>query len=252
MVSECLVAVDRLSGGGDWVGGCSGCRPNFWDEFLNEMLRKFVPFFGSWVYEHGVSLIPFADFLNHDNTSGAYLFGNQHKQHSEVTADHNYDVGDEVRIRYGKFSNAALLKFDILHNLRAPSMKEDNEFTSCWNSFKIKQQKGIHLSLRVFSCILVCKSQQELDGSREEATQSDGRVARYPLKNRVRKIAAHQLLLSKVSQLIEEHNQHIKLLVPTTSDIRRRLAQDLLQGELRVMKSARDWLANYCFMIRTN
>ncbi|KAL8521746.1 hypothetical protein ACS0TY_012041 [Phlomoides rotata] len=236
----------------------------------------------AWESPKGVSLIPFADFLNHDNTSGAYLFGNQHKQHSEVTADRDYAVGDEVRIRYGKFSNAELLlgygftlsnttydffqvdlmiphddelytqKFDILHNLRAPSMKKDNEFTLCWNSFKIKQRKGIPLSLRAFARILVCKSQQELDDLREEATQSDGRVARYPLKNKVREIAAHQLLLSKVSQLIGKHNQHIKLLVPTTSDLRRRLAQDLLQGELRVMKSARDWLANYCFMLRTN
>lgn len=242
----------------------------------------------AWESHKGVSLIPFADFLNHNNTSGTYLYGNEHKQHSEVTADVDYAVGDEVLIRYGKFSNATLLldygftlsnntwdffqvdlnipqddklytqKSDILHDLRSPSMREDNEFTSSWNSFKIKQGKVIPISLRAFARILVCNSERELDDLREEASQSDGRLARNPLKNKEKEIAAHQLLHSEISQLIDKHNEHIKLLIPTTpylfgkSVVRRQLAQDLLQGELRVMKSARDWLESYCFMIRTN
>lgn len=241
----------------------------------------------AWESQKGVSLIPFADFLNHDHTSGTYLYGDVYKQHSEVTADRDYAVGDEVLIRYGRFSNAALLldfgftvsnnswdvfqvdlnipqddklytqKSDILHNLRVPNMKEGSEFTSSWNSFKIRQGKAIPLRLRAFARILVCKSQQELDGLREEAAQSDGRMARSPFKNKEREIAAHKLLHSKVCQLIEKHNEHIKLLASTAPDqsmksvVRRRLAQDLLQGELRVMNSAREWLVNYCLKIHT-
>ncbi|KAL8536876.1 hypothetical protein ACS0TY_012161 [Phlomoides rotata] len=224
----------------------------------------------AWGSSKGASLIPFLDFVNHDNTSGAHLFGDEQEQNLVVTAVRDYAKGDEVLIRYGKFSNAALLlrfgftlsnntwdffqvdlnipqdddlysqKSDMLHDLHTPSTKDNDEFTSSWNSFKIKQGEAIPLSLRAFARILVCNSQQELDGLREEAAQSDGQLSPYPLKNKEREIAAHKLLYSKVSQLIKKHYEHLE---PTTPDlsgnclVRRRLAKDLLQGELRVMES---------------
>lgn len=270
------------------------------DRFQDVTLQEFAYAYGivtsrAWESSRGVSLIPFADFLNHDGTSEAYVLSDETKQHSEVIADRDFAPGDEVLIRYGKFSNATLLldfgftvscnsydqvrvalnipqhdglytqKLELLDRHRTPSIRDDNEFTSSGNSFTIREVRtgsrrgrGIPQSLRAFGRILTCNSQQELNALMKEAAQNDGRLARHPLKNKSREIAAHQLLLSEISQLIKEHNKHIKMLVPTPpylcarSVLRRRLAQDLLTGELRVLKSASAWLKNYCSTLWTN
>uniref|UniRef100_A0A7C9AA87 SET domain-containing protein n=1 Tax=Opuntia streptacantha TaxID=393608 RepID=A0A7C9AA87_OPUST len=63
----------------------------------------------AWGSVKGLSLIPFADFLNHDGTSQSVVLTDEHRQISEVVADRNYIPGDEVLIRYGKFPNSVLL-----------------------------------------------------------------------------------------------------------------------------------------------
>ncbi|OAY84944.1 (Fructose-bisphosphate aldolase)-lysine N-methyltransferase, chloroplastic, partial [Ananas comosus] len=63
----------------------------------------------AWKTSKGVSLISFADFLNHDGTSDSVLLSDDYKEISEVLADRDYGVGELVMIRYGKFSNATLL-----------------------------------------------------------------------------------------------------------------------------------------------
>lgn len=269
----------------------------FPERFQNVTHQNFTYAYGlvtsrAWGSSRGVSMIPFADFLNHDGTSQSYVLSDEGKQHSEVIADREFAPGDEVLIRYGKFSNATLLldfgftvscnrhdqvqiklnipqddtlytqKLELLVRDRTPSIKDDNEFTSSENSFRIREVrpgskwgKGIPQSLRAFARILSCNSQQELYDLMKEATQNDGRLARKPFKNKNREIAAHQLLLSEMSRLIKEHDEPIKMLVPTPpslcekSALRRRLALDLLTGELRVLKSASAWLENYCSTI---
>ncbi|KAK6158706.1 hypothetical protein DH2020_006020 [Rehmannia glutinosa] len=273
----------------------------FPDQCLDVTFQEFSYAYGlvtsrAWESSRGVSMIPFADFLNHDGTSDAYVLSNESKKHSEVIADHDFAPGDEVLIRYGKFSNATLLldfgftvscnsydqvqvelnvpqhdrlykqKMELLDSHRTPNVKNVNEFTSSRNSFTIREVrtgsrkgKGIPQSLRAFCRILTCNSQHELNALAIEAAQNDGRLARYPLKDKNREVAAHCHLLSEISRLSEEHNQYIKfLLVPTPpcacgkSVLRRRLAQDLLAGELRVLKSASAWLENYCSTLWTN
>jgi hypothetical protein len=44
-----------------------------------------------------------------------------------------------------------------------------------------------------------------------EAAQNDGRLARRPLKNSSREIQAHEILLSRISQLLEEYNVSMKV-----------------------------------------
>ncbi|CAN6471136.1 unnamed protein product [Victoria cruziana] len=78
-------------------------------------LEKFVHAYGivgsrAWdATKQGLSLIPFADFLNHDGCSEACLLSDDDKEVSEVIAEQNYAPGEEVLISYGKFSNATLL-----------------------------------------------------------------------------------------------------------------------------------------------
>ncbi|KZV48662.1 ribosomal N-lysine methyltransferase 4 [Dorcoceras hygrometricum] len=136
-------------------------------------------------------------------------------------------------------------------------MKDINDFMSDGNTFRIKEVragskkgKGIPQALRAFGRIVSSNSQEEINAIVKEAAQNDGRLARYPLKNRIREIEAHQFLLSKIAQLAEEHKAHIKLLEPSPhclqeNGVRRKFARDLLNGELRVLTSASAWLKNY-------
>ncbi|EEF37318.1 Ribulose-1,5 bisphosphate carboxylase/oxygenase large subunit N-methyltransferase, chloroplast precursor, putative [Ricinus communis] len=244
----------------------------------------------AWGSTKGVSLIPFADFLNHDGFSEAVVLNDEDKQVSEVAADRNYAPHEEVLIRYGKFSNATLLldfgfslpyniheqveiqinipdhdtlremKFEILRLHHIPATKDDNGFNSSWDSFLIKEVrsaggkgKGLPQSLRAFARVLCCTSHQDLNDLVLEAAQTDGRLARRALENSSREIQAHEILLSRINQVIEEYSASIKLLESSTSlsickrfALRRQMALDLLTGELRVLKSASAWLKNYC------
>ncbi|XP_060175377.1 ribulose-1,5 bisphosphate carboxylase/oxygenase large subunit N-methyltransferase, chloroplastic isoform X2 [Lycium barbarum] len=231
----------------------------------------------AWESSRGVSMIPFADFANHSDLSDTTVLGNEEKQLSEVL------------IRYGKFSNARLLldfgftlpcnmydqvqveltiphedklrqlKLELLSRHQTPILKDVNGFSSSENSFALKevrsadaQGRGIPQSIRAFTRVLCSNSPQEINYLAVEAAENDGRLARRPLKDKSREIQAHQFLLSKISELIEEYNASIKSLELRTLcmvgklDSRRQMAQYLLTGELCVLKSAALWLENYC------
>ncbi|KAJ9175617.1 hypothetical protein P3X46_014158 [Hevea brasiliensis] len=244
----------------------------------------------AWGSTKGVSLIPFADFLNHDGVSEVIVLNDEDKLVSEVIADRNYAAHEEVLIRYGKFSNATLLldfgftlpynihdqvkiqidiphrdflremKLEILQKHYLPTIEDDNGFKSSWDSFIIKEVKsaegkgkGLPQSLRAFARVLCCTSHQDLSDLVIEAAQNDGRLARRPFKSRSREIQAHEIMLSHLTQLIEEYDTSVKSLghadSPTTCKrfaLRRQMALDLLTGELRILKSASAWLKNYC------
>ncbi|XP_062092782.1 fructose-bisphosphate aldolase-lysine N-methyltransferase, chloroplastic isoform X4 [Humulus lupulus] len=241
--------------------------------------------------------IPFADFLNHDGNVEAFLLNDDEKQLSEVIADRDYCLGEQVLIRYGKFSNATLLldfgftvpynihdeihiQFEIPHHDPLRRMKLEimqrhhvvvkrdvNAFISSVDSFSIKEVrsssqkgKGLPQSLRAFARVLCCCSPQELNDLAIEAKQTDGRLARRPLRNIEKEIEAHHILVAQTSRLIKEYEASIKSLdagnsssslVRETLGIRRQMAQDLLNGELRVLKSASTWLKSYCTTLIT-
>lgn len=51
----------------------------------------------------------------------------------------------------------------------------------------------------------------ELKDLATEAAQSDGRLARRPLKDRNKEIEAHRLLLSEITLMIQEYDASIKV-----------------------------------------
>ncbi|KAG6507986.1 hypothetical protein ZIOFF_033341 [Zingiber officinale] len=57
----------------------------------------------AWETSKGVSLIPFADFLNHDCKCGAVLLSDVDKEISEVIADRDYAIGEQDYI-YGRIN----------------------------------------------------------------------------------------------------------------------------------------------------
>ncbi|PRQ58965.1 putative [Ribulose-bisphosphate carboxylase]-lysine N-methyltransferase [Rosa chinensis] len=244
----------------------------------------------AWGSRKGYSLIPFADFLNHDGTSESVVLSDDDRHFSEVIADRNYAQGEQVLIRYGKFSNATLLldfgftlpynihdqvqiqvnipHHDILRDLKLELLKRHhrpinndiNGFNSSVDCFTIKEVKsgsgngkGIPQSLRAFARVLCCTSCEELSDLANEAVEHDGRLARRPLTNRSREIEAHQMLMEKLTQLAEDCDASFKSLGPVSSPVtferpslRKQMARDLLNGELRILKSACAWLKDYC------
>ncbi|QCE05731.1 Rubisco LSMT [Vigna unguiculata] len=244
----------------------------------------------AWGSTKGLALIPFADFLNHDGLSEAIVMSDDDKQCSEIIADRDYVPGEQVLIRYGKFSNATLvldfgfsipyniydqvkiqidvpkhdplhdMKLELLHRNIVPHPEDMEDLTYPVNTFSIKEVKsdrgkgkGLPQSLRALARVLSCTTSQELDDLVEEAAQNDGRLARRPLKDISKEIQAHLMLLSVFIQLIEERNAIIMSLGSCHSpplcerlSVRRTMAQDLLNGELRILKSVSAWLENYC------
>ncbi|XP_023638118.1 ribulose-1,5 bisphosphate carboxylase/oxygenase large subunit N-methyltransferase, chloroplastic isoform X2 [Capsella rubella] len=249
----------------------------------------------AWETSKGISLIPFADFMNHDRLSASIFISDEEKQLSEVTADRNYSPGDEVFIKYGEFSNATLMldfgftlpynihdevqiqmvvpnddplrnmKLGLLWTHHTRTVKDINIFHSSCDSFTIKEVKsaigkgrGIPQSLRAFARVLSCTIPQELNDLSKEAAQNDGRLARLPLKDRSRELEAHKILLSHINRLIEDHSACIKDMEESKCYfgsqrlvVRRQMARDLLYGELRVLRSAAEWLSHYCTALFT-
>ncbi|RYR36826.1 hypothetical protein Ahy_A09g041780 isoform A [Arachis hypogaea] len=200
----------------------------------------------AWGSTNGLSLIPFADFVNHDGNSEAIVMSDDDKQLSEVISDRDYAPGEQVLIRYGKFSNATLMldfgftvpyniydqvqiqldipKHDPLHKMKlelmqqyfVPSRKNAENLKHSWNIFTIKEVKwpkgkgkGLPQSLRAFARVLSCTNRQELDDLVVEAAQTDGRLGRRPLPDVNKEIQAHLMLSSLIGQLIEERSAAI-------------------------------------------
>ncbi|GFP87708.1 ribulose-1 5 bisphosphate carboxylase/oxygenase large subunit n-methyltransferase chloroplastic [Phtheirospermum japonicum] len=72
-------------------------------DWEDSMLREFVYAYGlvtsrAWERSRGVSMISFANFLNHDGNSESYILSDESKCHSEVIADRDFGPGDEVLI----------------------------------------------------------------------------------------------------------------------------------------------------------
>ncbi|CAL4959206.1 unnamed protein product [Urochloa decumbens] len=194
----------------------------------------------AWRTAKGVSLIPFADFLNHDGRSNSILLYDEKKDVSEVIADRNYAVGEQVMIRYGKYSNAVLalnFGFTLSRNiydqvqtwvdmpdedlfymekldtwLRHHGPKSEDMFSCNYTkaSFVIKEVKfcrgkavGVPQILRAFFRVFYATSLEELEEMSTEAARGDGRLARRPLENREREIHAHSMLLLHLDNEIQ-------------------------------------------------
>ncbi|XP_044352512.1 fructose-bisphosphate aldolase-lysine N-methyltransferase, chloroplastic isoform X3 [Triticum aestivum] len=204
----------------------------------------------AWQTSRGVSLVPFADFLNHDGASGSILVYDEEKDVSEVIANRNYAVGEQVMIRYGKYSNATLalnFGFTLSRNIydqahvwidmseqdplyekkldiwqkhhRTPKSQHMCSSGCTRTSFAIKEVKyygnkgvGIPQALRAFVRVFCATSIEELEEMAMEAAENDGRLARRPLKHAEREVHAHRKLLMHLESMIQGHSTAIEQL----------------------------------------
>lgn len=231
------------------------------------------------------------DFLNHDGVSDSILVYDEEKDVSEVIADRSYAVGEQVMIRYGKYSNATLAlnfgftlsrniydqahiwidmpdqdplykkKLDIWQKHCTPKSEHFCSSGRCTRtSFAIKEVKyfgdkgiGIPQILRAFVRVFYASSSEELEEMAMEAAENDGRLARRPLKHAEREVHAHRKLLMHLDNIIQSHSTAIEQLEivdgaasRSMHPFRKKMAKDLLAGELQVLQSAHAWIANYC------
>ncbi|XP_039136348.1 ribulose-1,5 bisphosphate carboxylase/oxygenase large subunit N-methyltransferase, chloroplastic isoform X1 [Dioscorea cayenensis subsp. rotundata] len=247
----------------------------------------------AWRTSLGVSLVPFADYLNHDGVSEAVLLSDDDKEISEVIADRDYAACEQVLIRYGKFSNATLLldfgftlpcniydqvqicmdvplgdplykvKSELWKKYSLPTVNNAPGFSSSGNFFTLKKVKtgskkgkGIPQALRALSRVLSATSNEELKAMETEAAENDGRLARRTLKDMSKEILAHHILLAQLERAVHSHVAAITALssAQTYNDhsrftYRRQMARDVLEGELCVLRSACDWIKNYCLRL---
>lgn len=77
------------------------CFPEIYEDVQFENFKHAYGLVASraWESMKGQSLIPFADFLNHDGTSESVVLCDVKEQVSEVIADRDYVPGEEVLIR---------------------------------------------------------------------------------------------------------------------------------------------------------
>ncbi|EEC72271.1 hypothetical protein OsI_05430 [Oryza sativa Indica Group] len=142
-----------------------------------------------------------------------------------IIADRNYAVGEQALIRIDMPVQDPLYKkkLDIWQKHRLPIF-EDMCNLSPATSFVIKYVV-------------------ELEEMAMEAAESDGRLARCPLKNMEREIHAHRRLLLHFAEMIQGHSAAIEQLEivdgPASRSMhpfRKEMAKDLLVGELRVLE----------------
>ncbi|KQK11824.1 hypothetical protein BRADI_2g62611v3 [Brachypodium distachyon] len=119
----------------------------FWD--LNELhmsLECFPHLFGEIKLEdfmHASAL----DFLNHDGVSDSILLYDGQKDIAEVISDRNYAVGEQVMVRYGKYSNAMLalnFGFTLPRNIYDQQLEiVDDAASRSMHPFRKKMAKDI-------------------------------------------------------------------------------------------------------------
>ncbi|KAF7026607.1 hypothetical protein CFC21_038711 [Triticum aestivum] len=216
----------------------------------------------AWQTSRGVSLVPFADFLNHDGASDSILVYDEEKAVSEVIADRNYAVGEQAHIWIDMSEQDPLYKkkLDIWEKHRTPKSQHMCSSGCARTSFAIKEVKysgnkgvGIPQALRAFVRIFCATSIEELEEMAVEAAENDGRLARRPLKHAEREVHAHRKLLLHLDNMIQGHSTAIEQLETidgaasrSMHPFRKEMAKNLLAGELQILQSAYAWVANYC------
>ncbi|KAK4769037.1 hypothetical protein SAY86_027187 [Trapa natans] len=192
----------------------------------------------AWESSKGFSLIPLADFLNHDGHAKSIVLNDEKEQISEVIADRDYAAGDQVQITFKIPSRDPLyeMKSELLERHCFPTLTDLRGFKCVGSSFTITEvrsaigkSRGIPQSLRAAARVLCCTSAEELRYMVEEAAKNDGRLGRRPFKD----IDRESLGLDSI------HRGDCK------QSVRKRMAFDLLAGELRILKSASAWLQSY-------
>lgn len=197
-------------------------------------------------------------------------------------------------IRYGRYSNATLAlnfgftlprniydqaliwidmpdqdplykrKIDIWQKHQTPKSEHMCSPGCTKTSFTIKEVKytgdkgiGIPQILRAFVRVFYATSTEELEEMAMEAAESDGRLARRPLKHAEREVHSHRKLLLHLGNMIQGHSTAIDKLEivddaasRSMHPFRKEMAKDLLSGELQVLRSAHAWVAKYCETVK--
>ncbi|KAH0910910.1 LOW QUALITY PROTEIN: hypothetical protein HID58_034231 [Brassica napus] len=195
------------------------------------------------------------DFMNHDGLSASIVLTDEDNQLSEVL------------IRYGEFSNATLMldfgftlpynthdevqiQMDIpnddpLRNMNLGLLQTHYTRSGSEISYRERNSSVSPSILHVFSLVPLLK----LNDLSKEAEQNDGRLARLPFKDRSRELEAHKIILAHINSLIVDHSVCIKELGASNfrfESQRLTMARELIFGELRVLRSAAEWLIHYC------
>ncbi|GJP54374.1 hypothetical protein CLOM_g13471, partial [Closterium sp. NIES-68] len=166
-----------------------------------------------------LALVPYADMINHNPGTHTLLCYDEEQQVVEITADRDYEPGEQVLVSYGDLSNGVLaLDFGftvadnphdsvemcvLISSSTTPHNAPLNEAKRCLlveaqllpsdtasgASFVLKRiqtpasdGRGLPFALRALARILTASSEEQLQFLRDEGRHHSGTVARRPIR----------------------------------------------------------------------
>eukprot|EP00250_Pteridium_aquilinum_P014189 c21832_g1_i4 orf=157-1884(+) len=212
----------------------------------------------AWGVDEGntVGLVPFVDFFNHDGSCQSFLSFDNEYEYAEVLADRDYTYGEQVFINYGKFGNdilAVTFGFTLEFN--------PYDQVEVWMGLSQRDVlRKMKLQLLHSHGMPTIRGFGELISLERQASELDGRLARQPFKDVHKELQAMVLLLARVESLIQDYvgailalemAEFCKLNRKSVPRIRRKMAEDILDGELRILRSAANWLKHHCIALNS-
>ncbi|KAI5066149.1 hypothetical protein GOP47_0018773 [Adiantum capillus-veneris] len=205
---------------------------------------------------------------------GAQVFINYGNYGNDVLAEKfgftvEDNPNDQVEFWMGLSQLDALYntRLELLQSHGMPMVPRFSGPDDCGNFFPIREVKtingrgkGIPHSLRALARVLCANSDKELIDMAKQASQLDGRLARQPFKDVRKELEAMMLLLTRLDSLIQDHVGAISALeVASFFNVnqgsvlctRRKMALDILNGEVRILCSATNWLKNHCTALKS-
>ncbi|MCO5604034.1 hypothetical protein L7F22_058191 [Adiantum nelumboides] len=201
-------------------------------------------------------------FINYGNYGNAMLaekFG--------FTVEHN--PNDQVEVWMGLFQHDALynLKLELLQSHGMPMLPKFGGSVYCGNYFPIREVKatkgrgkGIPQSLHALARVLCAVSDEELIDMARQAAETDGRLARQPFKDNQKELQAMMILVMHLDFVIRDYVAAIAALqvasfcnveTGSVTGIRRKIVEDILDGEVRILRAATNWLKHYCIALKS-
>ncbi|XP_024528299.1 ribulose-1,5 bisphosphate carboxylase/oxygenase large subunit N-methyltransferase, chloroplastic isoform X1 [Selaginella moellendorffii] len=225
-----------------------------------------------------LAMVPFADFMNHDWSSNAMLTYDTDNGSTELFADKNYAAGEQVTISFGPLCNASLaldFGFTVPYNpwdkvqlwlgisRRDSLRKEKLQYLHSHEMLTLTNPDGSDSGGMSFTLREVCDSAgngRELPGPLFTmarvvcATSSEALLSCDKKQDELKETDALALILTCVETRIQQHFEAILALqncrsqapAESTTLLCVEMAEAILGGELRVLRSVSAWLKRQC------
>ncbi|XP_024524044.1 SET domain-containing protein 4 isoform X2 [Selaginella moellendorffii] len=232
----------------------------------------------SWESREGdltMSMIPFADFFNHDHNCQTRLSYDKEKDCAVAVADQDYKAGDEIFLSYGSTPNSILAVdygfavasnpheqvevpmgvslTDPLRDLKLQTLSRHNMSTDLnddgspsgrkrftFRDSDLAERGSMAVApLRAFARLICAESYEDLEEMAEESITHDVFYALSPRRDERKESEAVSFVCTQIKQQVDQHSKALKDL-DDDREIplsRKSILRNILTGELRVLRN---------------